>query len=145
MTKLFENPEGADAQSNAVLAYLAGHASIEESWNQEFHAYDAEPEIARWHNCREQGYVVSLRSQDRSRQLNIAFFEHRNSDEIVAVKWEQNTINPPTIETAKFGNIYKDKYDVSHRASYAEAAAMADWIHQQLVEFWKATAQAKAA
>lgn len=133
--------DGACDLSKAALAYLQWQIGdgIEESWSNEFSRYLAEPRIARWENCREQGYVIVLRSYHYKKQLNIIFFEHRNSDNICAVEWEQLTINTPTIETAEFGNIYKDKYDVSHRVSYNQAYEMAEWIYNRLVDFWAET------
>ena len=137
MTSLYAyGQDGAHPQSRAVLAYLQHDDGIEESWSDEHERYMAEPKVARWENCREQGYVVSMRSKDYSRQINIAFFEHRNTDAIAAVKWEQITLNSPTIGTAEFGNIYKDKYDVSHYEDYGKATEMADWINKQLKNFW---------
>lgn len=84
--KLFQNPDGSNHQARAVLAYLSAHDAIEASWSDERKCYDACPEVNRWHNCREQGYVVTMRSKDYSRQVNIAFFEHRNSDGICAIE-----------------------------------------------------------
>ena len=129
------NEDGANYQAKAVLAFLQARCDIEESWNKEYHKYDAEPEVARWENCREQGYVVSMRAKNNE-QINIAFFEHRNSDSICAVKWEQSTINAPTIDTAKFGKIYKTKFDVSHSVGYGKVVEMADWIKKELDSFW---------
>ena len=140
MANLFQNPDGADAQSRAVLAYLSGHDGIECSWDNEGKRYLAAPEIARWHNCREEGYVVSMRGYAHQKQINIAFFEHRNSDDICAIKWNQVTINPPTIDTMDTkGTIYKDKYDLSHRETFGHPQEMADWIYNQLSLFWEDT------
>lgn len=142
MTNLSNYQEdGANYQAKAVLAFLQRIADIEESWNKEEKRYEAEPKISRWENCREQGYVVSLRSKDYKRQLNIIFFEHRNSDSICAVKWEQVTINAPTIDTAEFGDVYKDKYDTSHSVGYGKVSEMADWIAKELKEFWILTTE----
>lgn len=139
MTNLSEyNNDGASYQSKAVLAFLQV-MTIEESWNKEYHKYDAEPLVSRWENCREQGYVIVLRHlfpNNEYKQLNIAFFEHRNVDNLCAVKWEQVTINAPTIDNAKFGNIYKDKYDTSFDVSYGEIDKMAEWIKKELINFW---------
>lgn len=144
--KLFNNPDGADAQSRAVLAYLSQGDGIEESWDDERGSYKANPTVARWHNCREQGYVVSMISDSYVSQINIAFFEHRNSDCICAVRWTgKTTINPPTIESAEFDDIYKDKWDVSHSVNYGEAFQMAEWIKEQLIEFWVKTANPERA
>lgn len=137
MTDLFINPDGADHQAQAVLAYLRAYDGIEVSWNSKMNGYDAEPKVDRWHNCREQGYVVHLRSRNRARQLNIAFFEHRNSDSICAVAWEQITINPPTIDNMETnGAVYTDKFDVSHSVSVGCAEQMANWIYDQIEHFW---------
>jgi len=127
--------DGANAQARAVLAYMSRGDGIEESWNGK--EYAAKVIVARWSNCREQGYVCSMRAPAHSaNQLNIAFFEHRNSDNICAVKWEQSTINPPDIDTAEFGSIYKDKWDVSHTVKHGEALKMADWIMKQFTQYW---------
>ncbi len=132
--------DGANYQARAVLAYLE-HDGIEESWNDEHKQYDAKPEIARWENCREQGYIVSMRSKTGHKQINIAFFEHRNSDSICAIEWEQASINSLTIDTAKFQGVYKNKYDVSHSENYGECLKMATWIWDRLIHFWKTNQQ----
>jgi hypothetical protein len=140
MANLFINPDGANHQAQAVLAYLRQSSGIEDSWDDKAGKYLAEPRVDRWHNCREQGYVVQMRSRDYSRQLNIAFFEHRNSDSICAVRWEQTTTNPPTIDTMPTDNkFYKSKWDVSHSVGYGEPAKMAEWVLQELQQFWRST------
>lgn len=132
------NNDGANHQAKAVLSFLQ-NMTIEDSWNKETKEYDADIKVARWENCREQGYVISLRSKNRSKQLNIAFFEHRNTDKICAVKWNQLTMNSPTIDTAVFGDIYKDKYDTSFDCGYGEILEMSEWIKNELEVFWKET------
>lgn len=137
---MFERINNADAQSNAVRAYLTEYSGVECSWSDEHKRYMAEPSINPWFNGRECGYVVTMRSADYSRQINIAFFEHRNSDNICAIVWEQVTTNPPTIDTADFGGkIYRDKYDVSLSLGHGKAAEMASFIMDRLEEFWKET------
>lgn len=120
--------DGACHQARATLAYL--QAICFKNKNTKAH-------VARWENCREQGYVVSLYlfGVGEGKQLNIAFFEHRNSDSICAVKWEQRSINSLTIDTAEFVGVYKDKWDVSHEVPYGEAYKMADWIAGELLDF----------
>ncbi len=77
-----------------------------------------------------------MRSKDYKRQINIAFFEHRNSDSICAIKWEQSTINSPTIDTMQTDEIYKDKWDISKTVDYGEVSEMANWIEKELIKFW---------
>jgi hypothetical protein len=120
--------DGADHQARAVLMALQGIGDIESSWDNEFKRYTAELNVARWENGREQGYVISLlrykKAPPSSDQLNIAFFEHRNSDSIHAVKWLQHTFNSPTIDT-------------SFQVGPGEYEKMANWIFEQFEEFWE--------
>ena len=141
MERLFKG-NGGFSQALAVKAYLSRSDGLECSWDapEEYpYGYKAQPTIAEWYNCREHGFVISMRNAAFSGdQINIAFFEHRNTDGICAVVWKQRTLNPPTIETAEFGDTYKDKHDVSHSVGFGEAQALADWIETQLEDFWKA-------
>lgn len=129
-----QNEDGACAAAKAVRAYLAARDGIEESWSKEFRRYLAEPTAHRWENGREQGYVVCLRKSGR--QINIAFYEHRNSDAICALEWEQFTMNGPTIDTMPDG-VFESKWDVSHQVGPEAAYEMADWIFDRLANFWK--------
>ena len=131
--------DGACPPARAVLAYLQHADGIENSWDDTHNKYMARPKVARWENCREQGYIVSMRSNKHNNQINIAFFEHRNTDAICAVMWEQVSLNTLTIATAEFNGIYENKYDTSFDVDYHEADKMADWITKQLTEFWDET------
>lgn len=134
--KLFHNHDGANFQAQCVLAILNSR-HIEKSWNPTKEVYEAQPSVGRWENCREQGYVISFRVGFRSPQMNIAFFEHRYSDFICAVEWEQDTINTPNIDTMETGNkVYKTKWDISKIAKCGEYDEMADWIMDRLEAFW---------
>jgi len=134
--------DGANKQSQAALCmlqYLIGDG-IEESWDKESGRYRAEPNVSRWHNCREQGYVVSLRSKDFSRQINVAFFEHRNSDELHCIHWEQVTTNPPTIDDVlKVEGVYESKHSTNFCVKHGEVTLMAEYIVPLLISFWMAT------
>jgi hypothetical protein len=138
MSKLFNHGDGANPQAQAVLAYLNGRDGIENSWSVEQKRYIAEPTVARWYNCREQGYVVSMRSKNYDRQINIAFFEHRNTDEICAIEWEQETINPPTLNDIPDG-VYQNKSDISKSLNYGKVVEMSEWIYWRLETFWEMT------
>ena len=130
--------DGANFQARAVLMFFQNF-DIEESWNTDRKQYMAKIEVARWENCREQGYILTLVNpkSGTNEQLNIIFFEHRNSDNICAVKWTQPlTFNTPTIKDAEFGDIYKTKYDVSFEVSYGEIRKMSEWIKNELTQYW---------
>lgn len=133
---LVQNPDGADFQAQAVLAYvrfLIGDG-IEESWDPKWKRYQAEIKVSRYDNQLEQGYVLFLRTPDYEKQINIAFYEHRNSDEICAVMNKKFTLNAPLASDIYEG--MKNKHDVSCKVSMGKAIKMAEWIVLQLVEFW---------
>lgn len=141
MNNLFINPDGANAQAQAVLAYIRMYVGLENSWSREESRYLAEPEVNRWHNGREQGYVVTLRSSNYKRNIHIAFYEHRNSDSIHAVKFElSGLINPPTINDIPEDHpFYNSKWDTNHSVSVGKAMEMADWIYEELNNWWEET------
>ena len=140
MDKLLgDNETGANYQAEAVLAFLQGTPNIESSYlGGPNYEYLAKPYVAPWENCREQGYVIYMKNENGTKQINIAFFEHRNSDEIIAVLWNQITDKAPTIDTMDTGGtIYQTKWDYSHSVQYGKVAEMAQWILDKLEEFWK--------
>jgi hypothetical protein len=106
---------------------------------------DVEMFVHEWHNGRERGYVIHAR-RGMQRQLNIAFYEHRNSDDIYALMWEQVSLNPiMTYEAADFGGKFEDKYSHSHSVRFGMASDMAGWIHGQLEDFVEAIMPDKVA
>lgn len=135
---LFQNNDGACASAKAVLALIqSGMSGLENSWCKNKGGYLAEPKVARWENCREQGYVVYMRSDNWEKQINIAFFEHRNSDDICAVVWEGFYLNSPTINDIPESHQYnKGKWNVDKSVSYDEIVKMASYIVEELTKFW---------
>ncbi len=130
--------DGSGHQARCVLAILqAEEAIVPDSWNKEYHKYDAEPEVGRWENCREQGYCIYLRNRNFD-QINIAFFEHRNTDQICVLVWHQNTINTPNIDSMDTkGECYKDKWDVTKSFPYDSFREAAEYIQEVLQDHWK--------
>lgn len=130
--------DGANRQVQAVLAmfqYFLGDG-IEDSWDDWYRRYKAEIEVARWENCREQGYTLMMRAPWlSSNRLNIAFYEHRNHDGICAIKWEQNTLNSPTIDNLPDG-VFESKWDSSYEVKYGEVTKMAKWLFDEFEHYW---------
>lgn len=139
-TKLIgNNHDGANYQAQSVLAmvrYRLGDG-IESSWDDSQKRYTAEPLVHRFDNCREQGYVIYMRSADYARQINIAFYEHRNSDSIYVQVNQVRTLNAPTLEVVTDG--MADKYQSAFSAIVGEIDKVADFIETTLVDFWKAS------
>lgn len=89
--------DGAGVAAQVVLAFLRRY-EVEESWNDARKAYDATVEVNRWHNCREQGYTLTLWYK-YAQVVHVTFFEHRNVDSLSVLIYEHTFINPPNIET----------------------------------------------
>ena len=72
--------DGANWQAKCILYYLQSMYSYitDSTYNANYKRYEAIIDVGRFENCREQGYVFSLRY--KTEQRNYCVFEHRNSD-----------------------------------------------------------------
>lgn len=110
--------DGANWQAQAVLAYVRAYEyGIKDVYNP-YLRHDSEKsekfkellslfkiEVGRYENCREQGYIFSLRPFF-GKHCNVAVFEHRNSDSLCLIKFKGGFLNTPTWE-----DVWKDKAD----------------------------------
>lgn len=122
---------GVNCQAWAVAHYLT---RVENNYG-----FDR-VETAPWYNGRERGLVFSFGWwQYLKPVLRIAVFEHRNSDDIVALEWQVPNwgMNPPTM--ASEGNLaYQtdNKWnDLAHSIPVGRAGDMAIWVQSRLREF----------
>lgn len=130
-------------QAKAVLAYLR-EKELPFSWNNKKEKEECEARIFLWHNGCEQGYCISFGKEHRfSNVLNLAFFEHRNSDNICILRWESDRpfFNYPLEEKDIFEKAYHggDKYNVYKFFEYGKAAEVADFIMKEIEDWWKKT------
>lgn len=118
--------DGANWQAQAVLAYVRAYSSwaLDGTWDDEAKKYMATLDVGRFENCREQGYIFSVRY--KTSQMNYVVYEHRNSDQICVVRFVGNTINTPTSEMV-FENM-KDKYDVTNKFGYGGIVECGEWL-----------------
>lgn len=118
--------DGANWQAQAVLAYVRAYSSwaLDGTWDDEAKKYMATLDVGRFENCREQGYIFSVRY--KTSQMNYAVYEHRNSDQICVVRFVGNTINTPTSEMV-FENM-KDKYDATISFGYGGIVECGEWL-----------------
>jgi hypothetical protein len=87
-------------------------------------------EVGRFENCREQGYVLMVTFKGKRR--NYAFFEHRNSDELVVFISDKLSTNTPSID-----HIYGDrgKYDYDMCFERGQIVECAEDIMLNVEEF----------
>ena len=100
--------DGANWQAQSVLAYLRALTFRVREVTTHTLITDPEIEVGRYENCREQGYVFRLRIGCEI-LMNYAVYEHRNSDQLIVLKSDRNTINTPSID--EMWNGKKSKYD----------------------------------
>lgn len=117
--------DGANHQARAVLAFVQSLAD-DLCYKHSYYL-----QVARWENGREQGYVIKATNHKRV-QLNIAFFEYRNSDFIHFLKWEQKTFNSPTLQDCIDSGVYENKYDNQYSVEYGQIVDAAKWVVTQL-------------
>lgn len=116
--------DGASWQAQMVLAYLRAHNCKE--WNIQ---------VGRYENCREQGYVFTLISDDYKNRRNYAVYEHRNCDNIIVLISDKFTSSTPTCEEMwadKPKNASSHDYDKGFK--YDEAYECAEFILDNMEE-----------
>lgn len=124
--------DGSCGQARATLACLQEIIDLEDYEVNTFFL----PKVARWENGREQGYVVSCLDRNTCDQLNIAFFESRNSRDLQAILWEQRTLNSPNICSTQQSEDFKKAYENIHSVGYYQILEMAKWIKKEIESFY---------
>jgi hypothetical protein len=112
--------DGANWQAQAVLAYVREHIS-------EIDYEDFTARVGRYENCREQGYVLSIRVETNERHY--AVYQHRNSDSLIVL-----ISNGMCMDTPDVNFMWKDKgenatkYDYDKGFPYGEIVKCGEWI-----------------
>ena len=122
--KIVDISLGVSAQAWAVADLLLEYDVPD---NQEF-------STSTWYNGRERGLVFSVCYVGEN-ALHVAVFQHRNSDDLCAVKWHAPpSINPPTLEESMpLAYPEDDKSKVSYSVPYGHISEMTDWVKDQLL------------
>lgn len=126
-------------QAWAVLHYLAGREPDFAEYKDGYYAIWLE--TAPWYNGRERGFVISMAKSIGGKAIHIAFFEHRNSDSICALRCVTSDfgMNPPTLQS--HGEAFyptDNKFDdIAFSVGPGEIGKMADWIYDQLKEHYQ--------
>ena len=134
--------DDAGWQARAVLAYLQGN--ISRLTGDKYYSRNVDVLVGRYENCREQGYVFTLRfwgedsetKKRKSYQRNYAVYQHRNSDSIIVLISNVHTLNTPGID-----NMWHDKGENPRSSQYDQAfqwdaiTQCAEWILDDMDEF----------
>lgn len=120
--------DGANWQAQAVLAYIRALTfRVREATHRLI--TDPEIEVGRYENCREQGYVFRLRIGCEVIR-NYAVYEHRNSDSLIVLKSDRNTINTPSVDDMWDGR--ESKYDYDKGFSYGQIIECGEYILEDM-------------
>ena len=120
--------DGADWQAQAVLAYIRAFTfRVREATHNLI--TDPEIEVGRYENCREQGYVFRLRIGCET-LMNYAVYEHRNSDQLIVLKSDRNTLNTPSID--EMWNGRQSKYDYDIDFEYGQIIECGEYIFNDM-------------
>lgn len=111
--------DGANWQAQGVFAYLKG-----------IKPYGMCIDVTRYENCREQGYIFY--ASKGGKQMNVAVYEHRNSDTLCIVAFECSPHLPSREEVWENMN---DKWDVTKSFNGGEIKECAECILDIFEEF----------
>lgn len=122
--------DGANWQAQCVLAYLRRmqETVTDCAWNEQRKKSDAEIQVGRFENCREQGYVFSL-WYNYKQVVHYAVYEHRNSDSLIVWKFNGNFINTPRPDDFM---VNKSKYDYTKSFNEGEIIKCGDWLIDEM-------------
>lgn len=141
MNKIIDFQFGIKNQAWAVMHMLDREPDFADYENGNYNVYI---KTLPWYNGREAGFVVSMKENGYTGKcVHIAVFEHRNSDEICALRWETDNFyfNHPledkNIFDIAYGGKNKTKYDLSKTVGYGKCGEMAEWVYEQLASFYK--------
>lgn len=101
----------------------------ERNWYYDDEYFEERIEIGRYENCREQGYIFSLKYGFNA-IVHYCVYEHRNSDNICIIKFKGQFTNTPTLEQVWEGR--KDKWDYDKSFSYNEIYECYEWIENDM-------------
>lgn len=126
--------DGANWQAQSVLAYfrVTKNNAIDKTWNKEYHRYDAEVNVGRYENCREQGYIFSVRYNGKQR--NYAVYEHRNSDQLCVVVFDAISNYTPRKELV-WDAMGDNKWNFTKSFGFGEIVSCGDYIIEDMKEF----------
>ena len=105
--------DGACYQARIVLNIIAMNRTriLDNTFDINLCQYMGDIFVGRFENCREQGYVFTLRY--KMKQKNYLVYEHRNTDSLCVIMNDTHTINTPTFEQMWKGREKSSDYDKS--------------------------------
>lgn len=85
-------------------------------------------------NCREQGFVVSIHRRGTD-PVNIAFYEHRNSDRLCALQWVGNTPISGAVTADDIpDDVFPDKWTVTQSWHWMAIGDAVLWTRERIAE-----------
>jgi len=141
MPKMIDTTMGMNPQASAVMEFMKNTAPDFADWNDDLREYEVIFETRPWYNGRERGFVLSMNGESHglglNKSLNIAVFEHRSSDDLVAWAWLSNGFgyNEIGLDDVEFNDDDRPAY-ASHRVDYGRIDLMSIWIYNTFAKYY---------
>ena len=126
---------GMGSQARAVLQMLSDREpDFAEYEDGDYQVY---METRPWYNGRERGFVLSMKREFSSYEsgvINIAIFEHRNADHLVALSWTTDYIphNGVVADAETLDLAYANYPEPDAEFPHGRIGECANWIYEKL-------------
>tara|TARA_R100000306_G_C4360297_1_gene134912 strand:+ start:128 stop:556 length:429 start_codon:yes stop_codon:yes gene_type:complete len=136
---MIDTTMGMNNQAAALMEFMKGTEPDFVTWN-EIGDDEVSFETKPWYNGRERGFVLSMEDKrfgTKNKAINIAVFEHRSSDDLVAWAWLSNgfAYNEIGLDDVEFNDDDLPAYD-NHSVDYGRIDIMAKWIYDTLANYY---------
>lgn len=129
---MFSTISGMNAQAEAFAFYL-------KLCCEHFTDGDRLITTTPYLNCRERGFVISLREKDRNKHF--AWFEHRNSDSLCVIAWDAKEAYAKNSDYFNTDDIpraaYPDKWAVTKSFSCGAFGEASCWLSEEVRKFYE--------
>ena len=115
-----------------LICELQKNNAMSNTWNDENKMYLADVFVGRYENCREQGYIFSVRY--KGKQRNYVVYEHRNSDQLCVVAFDAFSIGTPQKELV-WDAMGDNKWNYTKAFGFGETVSCGDYIVENMKEF----------
>ena len=132
---MFDNTFGLNKQALAVGSLLSGNDPDFAEWDG--NQYLVEFESNTYKNGRERGIIIKMSHPHRIHETcyNVAVFEGRNHDGLIAVFFESDTLKGWG-EPYTYQDVYKDGYK-QLETNYGEIGKMAHMIYEEFERWYQ--------
>jgi len=136
---IIDTTMGMSPQASAVMEFMKDTEPDFADWDEDLREYKVRIQTRPWYNGRERGFVLSMMDKygSKNKALNIAVFEHRSSDSLVAWAWLSNgfAYNEIGLDDVEFIDDHPNH--ATQWVAYGRIDLMSKWIYDTLADYYK--------